>query len=203
MIARVTFSRGEANPEREEEATRIVERTLQALRQRPGFGGAYILANRQSGVAMGVTLWESEDAYRRGEAEMNQMRSQTTDLTGRAAPVPEFYEVALQHTVGPPAPEARGGFARVTTVQGQPGQMINPEIQERGLAAARQQPGFKALYVLTDQRTGKFLVMTLWETEEQALAREEAAAPLRREALTTMGITAAPSAEVYEVAVQV
>jgi heme-degrading monooxygenase HmoA len=185
----------QATPERLDAAIRqIREQAPNVQRMKGHRDGGRVLFDRKSGKLVTLTFWETEADVRAADAAAGEVREKVAQAAGATlAGATEVLE----------APLLQGASARVTEVQGRPGQGLSPELQERGLAAARKQSGFRALYVLTDQRTGKFLVMTLWETEEQALAREEAAAPLRREALTTMGITAAPNAEVYEVAVQV
>src|SRR6266852_1204571 len=93
-------------------------------------------------------------------------------------------------------------FARVVTVQGAPGRTPSPDLLERAVQAAQKQPGFKALYVLADRGTGKLLSISLWETEQQAKALEQAGAQMRQEAVSALGATMAPTDEVYEVAAQ-
>jgi heme-degrading monooxygenase HmoA len=48
---------------------------------------------------------------------------------------------------------------------------------EQQLPGARQQPGFKGYYVLTDAETGKLLIISLWETREQMDAVTAGAGP--------------------------
>jgi hypothetical protein len=63
----------------------------------PGLEGArmLMLVNRETGKGLGVTLFDSEEAMRRGDEALNAMSPGTTE---RRTSV-EFYEVPVQ-TVG-------------------------------------------------------------------------------------------------------
>jgi heme-degrading monooxygenase HmoA len=66
------------------------------------------------------------------------------------------------------------------------------------LPAVGRQPGFKGFYLLTDAGLGKYLAISLWETEEHMHAGEAQAARLRSQAAQTVGMTGL-LAENYEV----
>ena len=53
--------------------------------------GMMMLVDRSSGNAMGITLFDSEDAMKRGDEALNAMSPSTGSRTGI-----EFYEVAVQ-----------------------------------------------------------------------------------------------------------
>lgn len=89
-------------------------------------------------------------------------------------------------------------FARVSTIQGSPDQaekaiggLVLPEVQEVA--------GFKGAYALLDRKSGKVMLITLWETEEAMQSTAESANQLRREIAKDAGATAPPMVEVYEV----
>ena len=48
------------------------------------------------------------------------------------------------------------------------------------LPGARQQPGFKGFYLLTDTETGTIMTISLWETRDQMEAVEAQAVLYRR-----------------------
>ena len=50
-----------------------------------------MLVDRSSGNAMGITLFDSEDAMKRGDEALNAMSPSSGSRTGV-----EFYEVAVQ-----------------------------------------------------------------------------------------------------------
>jgi heme-degrading monooxygenase HmoA len=58
-------------------------------------------------------------------------------------------------------------YARVITARAETeGFDATIGLMEEQLPAARQLPGFKGYYLLTDADTGKVLVISLWETRE-------------------------------------
>jgi heme-degrading monooxygenase HmoA len=91
MWARVSSYRG-TREQIDAAAARLPE---QELRQMSGFERAYLLADRESGKALTITLWESEDALRQSEERANQLRSQVaSELGATEAPAIDRYEVA-------------------------------------------------------------------------------------------------------------
>ena len=73
-------------------------------------------------------------------------------------------------------------FARVITAQaGTQGFDSFIRVAREQLPGARQQPGFKGYYVLTDPESGKIIIISLWESREQM----EAVGAAGRPAFTT------------------
>jgi len=97
-------------------------------------------------------------------------------------------------------------IARVTRLQGQPGRTEGPDFSafvERGVPVVQKQPGFKGAYFLADRNTGENLVITLWETEQQAEALgQDQLLQLREEVASLVGAAAAPPGKNYEVIAQ-
>ena len=94
-------------------------------------------------------------------------------------------------------------FARVSTFQGPPDQTAEGirVAREQILPAARLQDGFAGIYLLYDPEGGKSLAITLWETEEDMRASEEAALRARTESAQVSGDVIL-GVERYEVALQ-
>ena len=93
MYARVaTF---ESDPAKVEDAIAMVRAEVDA-EVPPGLEGAkmLMLVNRETGKGVGVTLFETEDAMRRGDEALNAMSPGSTE---RRVSV-EFFEVPV-HTV--------------------------------------------------------------------------------------------------------
>ena len=66
-------------------------------------------------------------------------------------------------------------FARLTTVYVKPDR-VDKAIEifnESIIPAAREQEGYQGADVLVDRESGKGVVITFWETEENAIANEE------------------------------
>ena len=94
MYARVaTF---ESDPSTVDDAIAMVRAQVESGETPPGLEGAkmLMLVNRESGKGVGVTLFESKDAMRRGDEALNAMNPGGTE---RRTSV-EFYEVPV-HTM--------------------------------------------------------------------------------------------------------
>ena len=94
MYARVaTF---ESDPATVDDAINLVRAEVESGDTPPGLEGArmLMLVNRESGKGLGVTLFESEEALRRGDEALNAMSPGASE---RRTSV-EFYEVPV-HTV--------------------------------------------------------------------------------------------------------
>ncbi len=94
-------------------------------------------------------------------------------------------------------------FARVSTFQGPPDRTADGirVAREQILPAARLQDGFLGIYLLFDRESGRSLSITLWETEEDMRASEEAALRARTESADVSGDVVV-GVERYEVALQ-
>lgn len=94
-------------------------------------------------------------------------------------------------------------FARVSTFQGPPDQTAEGirVAREQILPAARLMDGFKGIYLLYDRESGKSLSLTLWETETDMRASEEAANRVRAQSAEASGDKVL-NVERYEVALQ-
>jgi heme-degrading monooxygenase HmoA len=92
-------------------------------------------------------------------------------------------------------------FARLITAQaGAEGVDGAIRFAERQLPAARQMPGFKGYYLLSNAETGQVVTISLWETREQmeAVAVGAGASGIRDQGLPATGLTAL-HLETYEV----
>ena len=92
MHARVaTF---ESDPANVDKAISIVRAQVESGDTPPGLKGAkmLMLVNRETGKGLGITLFESEDAMRRGDEALNAMNPGASE---RRTSV-EFYEVPVQ-----------------------------------------------------------------------------------------------------------
>jgi heme-degrading monooxygenase HmoA len=95
-------------------------------------------------------------------------------------------------------------FARVITAQAEP-EGFDSLVRVVGEQApgARQQPGFKGFYLLTDTEAGKIITISLWETREQMEAiAERAPDDSGIHAVPAPGVTS-PHLETYEVTMHV
>jgi heme-degrading monooxygenase HmoA len=71
------------------------ENILPKVGEIDGFEGVYFLVDRQSGKALSITLWESEEAMRASEEEANRLRSESAEAGGQDVMGVDRYEVAV------------------------------------------------------------------------------------------------------------
>ncbi len=65
-------------------------------------------------------------------------------------------------------------FARLTIVPVKSDKLDETiKIYENVIPAAKSQKGFRGAYLLTDRKTGKGVSITLWDSEEDAIANEQ------------------------------
>ena len=72
------------------------EEQLPAAREAPGFKGFYLLADRQSGKVVSISLWDSDDDLRQFEGRGTQLRKGASSELGIAPTPIDVYEVVLQ-----------------------------------------------------------------------------------------------------------
>ena len=92
MYARVaTF---ESDPSRTDDAVAVVRSQVEADETPPGLEGAkmLMLVNRETGKGLGITLFDSEEAMRRGHEALDAMNPGATE---RRTSV-EFFEVPVE-----------------------------------------------------------------------------------------------------------
>jgi hypothetical protein len=92
MYARIATFQGD--PANVDDAIDMVRTQVESGAPPPGLEGAkmLMLVNRENGKGLGVTLFESEEAMRRGDEALNAM---TPGAGGQRTSV-EFYEVPVQ-----------------------------------------------------------------------------------------------------------
>jgi quinol monooxygenase YgiN len=95
-------------------------------------------------------------------------------------------------------------FARVTTLQLQPGKLDEflHLFQDTIAPAAAAQPGFGGITLMTDPRLGKVVAYGLWDTEADLLASEQAYYQTKLGEVGRL-LAAPPLREAFEVSIQV
>jgi heme-degrading monooxygenase HmoA len=74
------------------------EKVLPALRRLDGFSGFLVLADRQGGKILVVTLWESEEALSGGEEAAHWFGAYGAEVAGGEVTDVERYEVVYSET---------------------------------------------------------------------------------------------------------
>lgn len=95
MHARV--SRFQDDPTNLDEAERFaMDKIVPAAQAQPGFLGLLSLIDRETGVSLAVTLWESEQAMRASEEAADRLRDDSAAHTGARITSVERYEVSVR-----------------------------------------------------------------------------------------------------------
>ena len=94
MFARVSAYRGDP-AQIDKGLDHARENILPRVQQIEGFEGVYYLVDRESGKALTITLWESEEAMRASEEAANQLRSESADASAATVESVERYVVAI------------------------------------------------------------------------------------------------------------
>ena len=95
-------------------------------------------------------------------------------------------------------------FARVTVAQADLNKFdeITGIYRDSVLPAAKSQKGYRGAYLLNDRKTGKGISMTLWDSEEDAIANEQSGYYQEQLGKVKGFFTAPPVREGYEVSIQ-
>jgi heme-degrading monooxygenase HmoA len=96
MHARVSTYRGDGD--------RLIagfEGISDALNNVDGFSHAYFLIDRESGKAISITIWESEEALVSSVAKADELRKEGAEAGGAHVESVQHYEIGL--TVGTPS----------------------------------------------------------------------------------------------------
>ena len=92
MVSRVNFL--QAAPERIEDVARVVRDIVHpGIREVGGYAGYIVLGDRETGKALGVTLWESDEAREASDATARQIRPRVEQETGGTMQAVERYDV--------------------------------------------------------------------------------------------------------------
>jgi heme-degrading monooxygenase HmoA len=94
MLARVSTYQGP--PDQIDDGVRYAqENIVPRVQEIDGFEGVYFLVDRQSGKALSITLWESEETMRASEEEANRLRSSTAEAGSQEVVSVDRYEIAI------------------------------------------------------------------------------------------------------------
>ena len=112
MFARVSTFEGPPD-QIQQGVSHVRERILPAVRNIAGFSGALFLTDSETGRALAITLWESEQAMRDSEEDASRLRSETAEAGGETIASVERYAVPI-FEVSLAGGEERGLMDRLT-----------------------------------------------------------------------------------------
>jgi hypothetical protein len=81
LVSRVNFL--ETSPDRIEDVAHVVREVVHpGISGEPGYVGYIVLGDRHRGTALGVTLWETDEARKRSEEKARTIRPRVEAGTG-------------------------------------------------------------------------------------------------------------------------
>jgi heme-degrading monooxygenase HmoA len=92
VYARVTVVQGSTD-KIEQGIDSFNTQVLPAAKGVDGYRAAFLLVDRETGKGIGITLWDSEDARRRGAEAVDAARAATIEAMGGTVPPVEEFEV--------------------------------------------------------------------------------------------------------------
>jgi Antibiotic biosynthesis monooxygenase len=94
MVSRVNFLETDAS--RIDDVARVVRDVVHpGISGEPGYVGYIVLGDRSTGNALGVTLWESDEARAASDAKARTIRPRVEEETGGTMRTVKQYEVLL------------------------------------------------------------------------------------------------------------
>ncbi len=185
----VRRTRVEGSPEKLEQTTRNYrEQMLPVIKQEVGFRGAVLLANRATGAAQSVTLWESEEAERASRSTGERLRTQAVQSSGGRVVDVESYEEVLSERSGA-GQSGTASFVRVNSMQAAPDKLDDGIrfVREQIVPLLKQQAGLVAVMMGVNREDGRAYVTSAWESADARQASDAAVRDQRRQAGELMG----------------
>ena len=181
---------------RVDELIGIVQERITSGQDLPEAKRSLMLVDREHGTAVGITLFENEDAIRRAEPTFERLGDDIPEqLRGRRTSV-ETYEVVIEDI-------AQGAqAARLSTLEG-PADKIDEGIAHLTAQIVPQLgdiSGSRGILALVNRTAGQTKTITFWDSAESLRASEERANQLRSEAAEALSETIT-GVERFEVAI--
>jgi len=185
----VRRTRVEGSPEKLEQTIQnYQQQLLPVMKQEAGFRGAVLLANRATGAAQSVTLWENKEAERASRPTGERLRTQSVQSSGGRVLDVESYEEVLSERSDAAQP-GMASFMRVNSMQAAPDKLEDGIrfVREQVVPLLKQQAGFLAAMMGVNREDGRAYVTSAWESADTRQASDAAVLDQRRQAGELMG----------------
>ena len=163
----------------------VRDNVMPMIEQMEGCTGLSMLVDRQSGRCITTSAWQSEEAMRATDAQLQPVRERIAELLGGSPQVDEW-EIAVLHR---DHKSADGACSRVTWVQVDPATM-DRAIDVYKLASvprAEELEGFCSASLLVDRSSGRAVSTVTYDSIEAMERNREAAASMRSAASKDAG----------------
>jgi hypothetical protein len=179
--------RVKGDPTKVEQAIKLwTQDVLPVLKKQKGFTGVTLLGNRKTGDALTVSYWETEGTMKDARGQVRPEALKMLSKIGGSIVDDDECEVALLERFKPPM---AGAYARVTTVQGDPGHISDAvsNFKENIVPAIAKQTGARAAYFFVSRQSGKTFAGSIWDTDHDLQKSETSIGTLRADAVKKFG----------------
>ena len=194
MHARVASFEGRDPSLTDELIQRVRDQGPSSVPDAKGFLGLF---DRERGTALGITFFDSPEAIRNSEQAFEDMAQDfPAEMRGRRSSV-EVSEVTIFE-----GDAERAKAARVSSLEGSPDSIDDSvsKVRAETLPKVRELDGNVGAIGLADRKSGRFTIITLWESGDALRKSEQQADRLREQAAQSGGQRIA-RVDRYEVAV--
>jgi heme-degrading monooxygenase HmoA len=185
MYARVTLVK--SDPSKLDAAiANFKEKVVPASRLGPGYAGAFLLVNRETGEGAGGTYWESLESLNAAEQIGIDSRRQSIESIGTEILDVDRFEMFVANRKGEPVAPS---FSRQSQIYADP-QKINDAIdfvKNSVLPNMAAQAGYRSLIGAVNRMTGRMVVTTSWESAEARTASQQVGTKQREAAAQVAG----------------
>jgi heme-degrading monooxygenase HmoA/quinol monooxygenase YgiN len=196
MFARLT--RAQSSPDQIETNLQAFTSTaLPRIRSLPGYAGAALAVDRQTGASQVVTFWDSEESLKQSAGAAAGIRTDTLQASGGQVTSVDEYEVALMERVDTPSAPS---FLRVMRGQADPAKLdaLVQATREQALPVLRTLSGFRAVTIGIDRQSGRVMITGVWASAEAREASNSAMADTRSRIFAEAGASQ-PEIALFEV----
>lgn len=185
MYARSTTLRGD--PKRADEGIALVrDEIMPAVREMEGCIGMSLLVDRDAGMSIVTSAWETEDAMRATEQRVQPLRQRGADLMSGTPEVREW-EIAVLHREHP-APD--GACANVTWSRGDPAKVDEnlAMFREHVMPRLTEIEGFCSLSLFINRAEGRGVTALVFHDRAALNAARQTLDGIRSGAIEQLGL---------------
>ena len=155
------------------------QRVIPSASKQPGYVGAVLAADRETGIVSGGTYWDTVQSMNAAEEMGIQVRTTAAEASGSEIIDVDRFEITVAHR---PAGAATTAFMRVNQFAADPAKLEDgiAFVRDKVVPNVSSQPGFRSLVMGVNRMTGRGLVVTNWDSKE-ARDRSEPAVTDQRE----------------------
>jgi hypothetical protein len=149
----------------------------------PSALGHLMLLDRDNKRSLGITFFPGESEIREAAPVFERMGDDIPEEQRGKRTSVDSYEVVISEG------SENANAARVSMLEGDPAKIddATKDAKQEILPRLRQLPGFKGALGMVDRKTGRTLLISLWESAETMRASEEQAEKFRKESADIEG----------------